>query len=169
MSNAVNIIRLLKQGLRQICLTDTKHWPEALPSVLQGINASPLYNSAATREQLFFSPLSHVNTINMAQTHIPELIFNTQFLRLRALKEKRQKILKRISNLDPTQYFKGNLILAVNHPSPAKLDSKELEQTTRGVYFIKRVFPTHLRLIDIFTGATRSLPKKFCFKVKLDD
>ena len=105
----------------------------------------------------------------MAQSHIPELIFNTQFLRLRALKEKRQKVLKKISNLDPTQYYKGNLILAVNHPSPASLDSKELEQTTRGIYFIKRVFPTHLRLTDIFSGAQRTLPKKFCYKVKLDD
>ena len=90
-SLAETSIQLLKEGLRQVCLADTKQWPQALPSVLSGLNAAPLHNTAVTREQLFFSPLSHVNSFNTAQSHIPELIFNTQFLRLRALKEKRNK------------------------------------------------------------------------------
>ena len=39
--------------------------------------------------------------------------------------------------------------------------------TVRGIYYVKLVHPAHLRLLSLFTGEERSLPREFCVKLSL--
>ena len=41
--------------------------------------------------------------------------------------------------------------------------------TVRGVYYVKDVHPAHLRLIGLFTGEERNLPREYCLKISLDN
>ena len=55
--------------------------------------------------------------------------------------------------LDAVQYQKGNIVLATNIPVATPTGkSKELQMTVQGVYYVKQVFPTCLRLVHLFTG-----------------
>ena len=47
--------------------------------------------------------------------------------------------------------------------------SQELAMTVRGIYYIKGVYPAHLRLIGLFTGEERTLPREYCVKLSLDN
>ena len=72
--------------------------------------------------------------------------------------------------LDKTKYQQGNIVLATNIPS-SKSDgnSQELSMTVKGIYYVKTVHPAHLRLIGLFTGEERNLPREFCQKISLDN
>ena len=41
--------------------------------------------------------------------------------------------------------------------------------TVKGIYYVKDVQPAHLRLIGLFTGEERNLPREFCHKISLDN
>ena len=41
--------------------------------------------------------------------------------------------------------------------------------TVRGIYYVKDVHPAHLRLIGLFTGKERNLPREYCLKIFLDN
>jgi hypothetical protein len=62
-------------------------------------------------------------------------------------------------------------VLAVNHPvknNETKGLSQELALTVRGIYYVKSVAPSHLRLIGLFTGEERTLPREYCVKLSLN-
>ena len=86
--------------------------------------------------------------------------------------KRRQTRLSKRQVLDKTKYQKGNLVWAVNHPvsnNETKGLSQELAMTVRGVYYIKTVAPSHLRLIGLFTGEERTLPREYCVKLSLSN
>ena len=41
--------------------------------------------------------------------------------------------------------------------------------TIKGIYYVKSVHPAHLRLIGLFTGEERTLPREYCVKISLDN
>ena len=50
--------------------------------------------------------------------------------------------------LDRTKYQEGNIVLATNVPSSKSTGtSQELNMTVKGIYYVKSVLPSHLRLI----------------------
>ena len=81
-----------------------------------------------------------------------------------------EKMLDTNKIMDSVRYQPGNIIFATNIPvSVPKGTSKELQLTVQGVYYVKQVFPTHLRLVHLFTGEERTLPREHCTKVTLDN
>ena len=171
-SNAEAAIRLVKAALRQLCLTHTHNWPEMIPLLIQGINSTGLYGTSTTRAMLYFSPYSYTNELKLDGLLFPEVIFNEHFHQLKHIVKRRQNNLSKSQILDKTKYQVGNLILAVNHPvqtAETKGKSQELAMTVRGIYYIKGVYPAHLRLIGLFTGEERTLPREYCVKLSLDN
>jgi hypothetical protein len=82
---------------------------------------------------------------------------------------KRQENLKKRQIPDSTSYQVGNLVFAINVPSSKTKDgSNELKMTIEGLYYCKRVFPRHLRLVGVFNGKQRSLPRELCQKVGIN-
>ena len=121
---------------------------------------------------LYFSPFSYANELKLDSTLFPETIFNEHYSQLKHIVKRRQKNLSNSKILDRTRYQVGNLVLAVNHPvknAETKGQSQELAMTVRGIYYIKSIHPAHLRLIGLFTGEERNLPKEFCVKISLDN
>jgi hypothetical protein len=171
-SNSESAIRLVKAALRQLCLTHTHNWPEMIPLLVQGINATGLYGTATTRSMLYFSPYSYTNELKLDGLLFPETIFNEHFHQLKHIVKRRQNNLSKNKILDKTKYQIGNLVLAVNHPvqnAETKGKSQELAMTVKGIYYIKDVHPAHLRLIGLFTGEERTLPREYCVKISLDN
>ena len=169
-SNAESAIRLVKSALRQLCLTHTANWPELLPLLVQGINSTGLYGTSTSRSNLYFSPFSYANHLQLDGLLVPEAIFNQHFDQMKHIVKRRQNRLSQRQVLDKTKYQPGNLVLAVNHPvknNDTKGLSQELAMTVRGIYYVKEVSPSHLRLIGLFTGEERSLPREFCVKLSL--
>ena len=41
--------------------------------------------------------------------------------------------------------------------------------TVQGVYYVKKVTPSHLRVIGLFTGEERDVPREHCQKISLDN
>jgi hypothetical protein len=171
-SNSESAIRLVKAALRQLCLTHTHNWPEMIPLLVQGINSTGLYGTSTTRSMLYFSPYSYSNELKLNGLLFPETIFNEHFHQLKHIVKRRQNNLSKNQILDKTKYQVGNLVLAVNHPvqnAETKGKSQELAMTVRGIYYIKDVHPAHLRLIGLFTGEERTLPREYCVKISLDN
>ena len=83
--------------------------------------------------------------------------------------KRRQYNLSQKQGLDKTRYQKGNLILAVNHPvkNDKEATSQELQMTVRGIYYVQKVHPAHLRVVGLFTGEERLLPREYCVKLSL--
>ena len=48
-SQAESTIRLVKQALCQLCLSNTHRWPELLPLMLAGLNSQPLQNTGVSK------------------------------------------------------------------------------------------------------------------------
>ena len=132
-SNAESAIRLVKSALRQLCLTHTANWPEQLPLLVQGINSTGLYGTATSRSNLYFSPYSYANHLQLDVLLMPQDIFNQHFNKMKHIIKKRQHNLSQKQVLDKTQYQKGNLVLAVNRPvkNDTKATSQELAMTVR--------------------------------------
>ena len=164
-SQAESVIRLVKASLRQLCLSHTANWPELLPLLINGINQQSLYGTDCSRSQLFFSPYSYPNNLRLNSILFPEQIFNQHFERINQIIKRRQKHLSKRSILDATHYQKGNIILACNMPakkSPGQ--SQELKMPVSGIYFVKEVSETYLRVIGVFSGEERTIPKEYCKK-----
>jgi hypothetical protein len=169
-SNAESAIKLVKGALRQLCLTHMHNWPELVPILIQGINSQGLYGTSTSRAQLYFSPYSYTNSLNLDGLLFPEAMFNENFDRLNFIVKRRQARLTKNQILDKTRYQQGNLVFAVNHPVKYTTgQSQELAMTVKGIYYIKDVQPAHLRLIGLFTGEERNLPREFCHKISLDN
>ena len=43
------------------------------------------------------------------------------------------------------------------------------QMTVQGVYYVKSVSPSHLRVIGLFTGEERNFPREHCKKISLDN
>ena len=169
-SNAEAAIRLVKGALRQLCLSHTSNWPELIPILIQGLNNQSLYGTGTSRSQLYFSPYSHPNALKLNNLLFPECIFNDNYTKLTSIIKRRRSRLTTKQILDKTKYQQGNIVLATNVPS-SKSDgtSQELSMTVTGIYYVKTVHPSHLRLIGLFTGEERNLPREFCQKISLDN
>ena len=115
-SNAESAIRLVKEALRQLCLTHTHNWPQMIPILLHGLNSQGLYGTTTSRSQLYFSPYSYVNALRLDNLLFPEQLFNETYDKLNLIIKRRQQRLTKKQILDKTQYQEGNIILAVNHP-----------------------------------------------------
>ena len=100
---------------------------------------------------------------------MPQDVFNQHFSQLKHIIKRRQSNLTQKQVLDKTRYQKGNLILAVNHPvkHDKETTSQELQMTVRGIYYVQAVHPAHLRVVGLFTGEERSLPREYCVKLSL--
>ena len=82
----------------------------------------------------------------------------------------RKKNLASQANLDNISYQPGNIVLAHNVPSSTlRQGSQELKSTVENIYYIKTVNPSHLRLIQLFTGIEGSLPVEHMTKLHLTD
>ena len=59
--------------------------------------------------------------------------------------------------------------MAVNHPvkHDKETTSQELQMTVCGIYYVQAVHPAHLRVVGLFTGEERSLPREYCVKLSL--
>merc|ERR1712215_438499 len=115
-------------------------------------------------------PDSYPNNIKLNNLLFPESIYNTQFDQINKIIQKRKKIITSRAILDSVEYQPGNIALATNIPvSAPKGTFKELQLLVQGVYYVKTVSPTHLRLIHLFTGEERTLPREHCTKITLDN
>ena len=47
--------------------------------------------------------------------------------------------------------------------------SQELKMTVSGIYFVKEVSETYLRVVGIFSEEERTIPKEYCEKITLDN
>ena len=41
--------------------------------------------------------------------------------------------------------------------------------TVTGIYYVKEVSETHLRVIGVFSGEERNIPREYCEKISLDN
>ena len=72
--------------------------------------------------------------------------------------------------LDKTKYQQGNIVLVTNIPSTKSTGtSQELNMTVKEIYYVKSVLPSHLKLIGLFMGEDRNLPREYCDKISLDN
>ena len=95
-----------------------------------------------------------------------EALFSENYDKLQFIINKRQSNLTKLHIKDVTEYQKGNLVFAINVPSSKTEDgSSELKMTIEDLYYCHKVFPRHLRLIGVFTGSQRTLPRELCQKV----
>ena len=172
-SQAEVCIKLAKQGLRQLCLANQKTWPELIPNLVQGLNAAPLSGTKVSRNQLFYSPFSHQNPLKLGKLAWPEQLFDMHYSNLKYIIDRRKSNLKKRAVMDRVQYQPGNIVLGVNYPvtKPAgeDLNSQELQMTVRSIFYVKEVAPTHLRVINLFSGAEKNLPREFVVKLTLLD
>ena len=72
--------------------------------------------------------------------------------------------------MDNTNYFKGNLVFSTNVPSTKSNESgsAELNSTVEDIYYVEKVFERQLRLIGVFSGVRRVLPREMCTKISID-
>ena len=72
--------------------------------------------------------------------------------------------------MDKTDYFEGNLVFSTNVPTSKTnvSGSAELNSTIEDVYYVEKVFPRQLRLVGVFSGSRRVLPREMCTKVSID-
>ena len=166
-------IKLAKQGLRQLCLANQRTWPELLPNLVQGLNTAPLSGTEVSRNQLFYSPFSHQNPLKLGKLAWPEQLFDMHYSNLKYIIDRRKRNLKKKAVMDRVQFQPGNIVLSVNHPvtKPTGIDlsSQELQMTVRSIFYVKEVAPTHLRVINLFSGAEKNLPREFVVKLTLSD
>ena len=81
-AQAESVIRLVKDALRQLCLTHTANWPQLVPILIQGLNTQSVYGTGTSRSQLYFSPYSYPNSLKLNSLLFPEQIFNENFEKL---------------------------------------------------------------------------------------
>ena len=168
-SSAKSAIAVCKGALRQLCLAHTATWPELLPTLLQAINSQGLYGTTTSRAQLYFSPYSWQNSVKLNKMLFPEQLFSENHDKMKFIVNKRQENLKKRQIPDSTSYQVGNLVFGINVPSSKTKDgSNELKMTVEGLYYCKKVFPRHLRLVGVFNGKQRSLPRELCQKVGIN-
>ena len=169
-SQAESVIRLVKAALRQLCLSHTHNWPELVPILINGFNLQSLYGTDTSRSQLFFSPYSYPNKLRLNSLLFPDQIFNQHYERINRIIKRRQQNLSKKHIRDGTKYQLGNIILATNMPgnrTPGK--SQELCMTVTGIYYVKEVSESHLRVIGIFSGEERNIPREHFEKISLDN
>ena len=161
-SAAESAIAITKNALRQLCLSNPVDWPELLPTLLQAINLTEIQGTKASRTQLYFSPYSWQNSLKLNGLLFPEKLFLETHEILNHLLDKRKKILKKRHISDNTNYFKGNLVFATNLPSTSKntSGSAELNPTVEDLYYVEAVHERWLRLIGVFSGVRRTLPRE---------
>jgi hypothetical protein len=168
-SAAESAIAVCKGALRQLCLAHTATWPELLPTLLQAINSQGLYGTTTSRAQLYFSPYSWQNSVKLNKMLFPEQLFCDNHEKMKFIINKRQENLKKRQIPDSTSYQVGNLVFGINVPSSkTENGSNELKMTVEGLYYCKKVFPRHLRLVGVFNGKQRSLPRELCQKVGIN-
>ena len=97
-AQAEGVIRLLKAALRQLCLSHTSNWHELVPILINGLNQQSLYGTDTSRSQLYFSPFSFPNNLNVQ--FCPENIYNKNFERLNRIFKKIHKNLAHKQILD---------------------------------------------------------------------
>ena len=78
--------------------------------------------------------------------------------------------MKRRHISDNTEYFKGHLVFSTNIPSTSKNDSgsAELNPTIEDIYYVEAVFERRLRLVGVFSGVRRVLPREMCTKISIE-
>ena len=169
-SAAESAINLTKNALRQLCLSNPTDWPELLPTLLQALNSTQIQGTSASRAQLYFSPYSWQNSLKLSGLLFPEKLFLETYDKLNRLIDTRKKNLKKRPILDKTDYFVGNLVFSTNVPtSKTSSDgSNELKSTIEDLYYVEKVSPRQLRLIGVFSGSRRVLPREMCTKVSID-
>jgi hypothetical protein len=74
-SAAESAIAITKNALRQLCLSNPNDWPELLPTLLQAINSTCIYGSKTSRAQLYFSPYSWQNSLQLNGLLFPEKLY----------------------------------------------------------------------------------------------
>ena len=132
-SQAESAIRLVKEALRQLCLTHTHNWPQMIPILLNGLNSQGLYGTTTSRSQIYLSPYSYTNALRLDNLLFPEQLFNETYDKLDQIIKRRQKRLTKKQILDKTQYQEGNIILAVNHPIAHTKGHRQFLALTFGV------------------------------------
>merc|ERR1712074_491468 len=169
-SAAESAIAITKNALRQLCLSNPIDWPEVLPTLLQAINSTDIDGIKAIRTQLYFSPYSWQHSLKLNGLLFPEKLFLETHEQLNHLLDKRKKILKKRHISDNTNYFKGNLVFATNLPSTSKNNSgsAELNPTVEDLYYVEAVHERWLRLIGVFSGVRRTLPREMCTKLSIE-
>ena len=109
---------------------------------------------------MYFSPYIWQNSIKLNKLLFPESLFSENYDKLQFIINKRQQNLTTRHIKDSTEYQKGNLVFTINVPKSKTEDgSSELRMTVEDLYYCHKVFPRHLRLIGVFTGITRNLPR----------
>ena len=92
------------------------------------------------------------------------------FEKLNMIIKRRKSKLTKKQILDKTEYQEGNIILATNVPTAkSNGNSQELKMTVQGVYYVKNVTSSHLRVIGLFTGEERNFHRNHCQKISLDN
>jgi hypothetical protein len=169
-SAAESAISITKNALRQLCLSNPTDWPELLPTLLQAVNSTMLHGTTTSRAQLYFSPYSWQNSLRLNGLLFPEKLFSDTYEKLNHLIDKRKKILKKRHIMDKTNYFKGNLVFSTNVPSTKSNESgsAELNSTIEDIYYVEKVFERQLRLVGVFSGVRRVLPREMCTKISID-
>ena len=137
-----------------------------MPILIQGLNTQSVYGTGTSRSQLYFSPYSYPNSLKLNSLLFPEQIFNENLEKLNSIIKRRKSRLDKKQILDKTEYQEGNIILATNVPT-AKSNgtSQELKMTVQGVYYVKKVTPSHLRVLNCSLGKRENflvnIAKKF--------
>ena len=169
-SAAESAIALTKNALRQLCLSNPTNWPELLPTLLQALNSTQIQGTSASRAQLYFSPYSWQNSLKLSGLLFPERLFLETYDKLNHLIDRRKKNLVKKHILDKTDYYEGNLVFSTNVPTSKTnvSGSAELNSTIEDLYYVEKVFARQLRLIGVFSGTRRVLPREMCTKVSID-
>ena len=146
----------------KLCLSHTSNRPQLVSILVQGLNTQSLYGTGTSRSQLYFSPYSRQDSLKLNNLLFPEAICNENFEKLDYIIKRRKSRLDKKQILDRTKYQKGNIVLATNVLSSKSTGiSQELNMTVKGIYYVKSVIPSHLRIIGLFTGEERNLPREY--------
>ena len=138
------------------------------PLVCHTINGHLLYDKVS-RDCFHSAPYHFRSRLRLYNLEFPELLFQEQFDQIKHIVKVRKRRLAAKDNLQTVNYQPGNIVLTHDIPTSNQPGSKELKPTAENIYYVKRTSPTHLRLIHLFNGAERSVPKEYITKLNISD
>ena len=153
-------------------MNDPKNWSNHLPLIVNAINQSQLYGKV-TRNQLFYNPALFQSQLNLAGLIFPEHLFEVNKHRMDEIMSIRQQNLKKAGTPLTGEIRVGNIVsdyhLPVSSSASGHGGSKEIPPLVKSIYWVTEVDNLKLRLVNIITGAARSLPIQHVRKLKMTD
>ena len=139
---------------------------------MNAINQTQLYGKV-TRNQLFYSPALFQSQLNLEGLIFPEYLFEVNKHRMDEIINIRQQNLQKAGTPPAAEIRVGNIVsnyhLPFSSSTTGHSGSREISPLVKSIYRVTEVNNLQLRLVNIITGAARTLPTQHVRKLKITD